>query len=202
LTGRLKREEEKREKIWQLICRSRDGDERAFEELVVLRREPIFWLAYQMLGNEDDAKEIAQLAFIKLWRVLKKFKETKSFDFWLRRLVTNLCLDELRKRKRERALISSAVERTKELSTQQHLINDGLLIEKELHSIFNRISAKLSPRQKTAFVLMDMQGLSTTEVSKIMGCSKSTVRNHLMLARRFMRQQIINHYPEYIKKQK
>jgi RNA polymerase sigma-70 factor (ECF subfamily) len=198
----LKREEKNREKIWELICLSRDGDERAFEELVALRRESIFWLAYQMLGNEDDAKEIVQLSFIRLWRALKKFKEVKSFDYWLRRLVTNLCFDALRKRKRERKIISNEINRSKELSAREHSMNDSRLIRKELQNIFNRISAELTPRQKAVFVLLDMQGLSTAEVSKIMGCSQSTVRNHLMLARRFLRQQIINHYPEYIKGQK
>jgi len=200
MENKLRRREGEREKeLWQLICQSRDGDEEAFEKLIRLRRERIYWLAYQMMEDEEDAREIAQLAFIRLWRSLKKFKELKSFDFWLRRVVINLCLDELRKRKKEREFISVVIDRAKETSLPKHAEDKDILVIKELQNIFNRLSAKLAPKQKAALILVDIEGFSAAEVSRIMGCRPSTVRNHVMLARRFLRQQLKRYYPEYLK---
>lgn len=191
------KDRDSQKEIWHLICQSQRGDEEAFEKLIRLRREPIYWLAFQMLGNSDEAQEITQLAFIKLWKVLRKFKEIESFDFWLRRLVTNLCLDELRKRKKERKAIS--LNMVSEISSLKEPAAEDVLYFKELQRIFNQIANKLAAKQRAAFVLIDINGLSTAEVSRIMGCSSSTVRSHLMLARRFLRQQIESHYPEYVK---
>ncbi|HBQ25671.1 MAG TPA: RNA polymerase subunit sigma-24, partial [Syntrophomonas sp.] len=76
------------------------GDTRAFEELVSHYHNKIYALAYRYMGNEEDAYDMAQEAFLKAFRSLHTFKGNSSFSTWLYRVTTNVCLDELRRRKR------------------------------------------------------------------------------------------------------
>src|SRR5437870_9539907 len=74
------------------------GDEGAFEALIRRKRERVYWTAYRIIGDEDEAREIAQATFIRLWKVLGKYRPDQSFDTWLYRITTNLAIDRYRLR--------------------------------------------------------------------------------------------------------
>src|SRR3954470_10948390 len=79
------------------------GDMQAFEELVGRHRDKIYARAFSMMRNEDDATDLSQEAWVKAWQRLKQFQGESSFLTWMTRIVINLCLDQLRKQKRQRS---------------------------------------------------------------------------------------------------
>src|ERR1041385_6625124 len=86
--------------LWKAAQR---GDMRAFEELVARHRDKVYARALSMIRNEEDAIDLSQEAWVKAWQRLKQFQGDSSFLTWMTRIVINLCLDKLRKQKRERA---------------------------------------------------------------------------------------------------
>src|SRR5208282_943238 len=87
----------------QLVDAARRGDMAAFEELVARHRDKIYARAFSMMRNEDEAVDLSQEAWVKSWQRLKQFQGESSFGTWMTRIVINLCLDQLRRRKRQRA---------------------------------------------------------------------------------------------------
>ena len=86
-----------------LVAAAREGDLGAFEELVARHRDKIYARAYSMMRSEDDAVDLSQEAWVKGWQRLGQFHGESSFATWMTRIVINLCLDHLRKQKRQRA---------------------------------------------------------------------------------------------------
>src|SRR6476661_2194117 len=87
----------------KLVRRSQRGDMVAFEELVARHRDKIYARAFSMMRNEEEAIDLSQEDWIKGWQRLKQFQGESSFVTWMTRIVINLCLDQLRKNKRQRA---------------------------------------------------------------------------------------------------
>src|SRR6187399_392578 len=87
----------------KLVRLAQRGDTRAFEELVARHRDKIYARAFSMMRNEEDAVDLSQEAWVKAWQRLKQFQGESSFVTWMTRIVINLCLDQLRKQKRQRA---------------------------------------------------------------------------------------------------
>src|ERR1041385_4458660 len=85
-----------------LVKAAQKGDMAAFEELVARHRDKIYARAFSMLRNEDDAIDLSQEAWVKGWQRLTQFQGEASFATWMTRIVINLCLDQLRKQKRQR----------------------------------------------------------------------------------------------------
>ena len=85
-----------------LLEKAKAGDVSAFEELIDAYQKKIFNLAYRIIGNYDDAGDMAQEALIRIYRSIANFKEQSSFSTWIYRITTNVCLDEIRKRKNKK----------------------------------------------------------------------------------------------------
>jgi RNA polymerase sigma-70 factor (ECF subfamily) len=178
----------------QLVEQIRQGDDGAFETLVRRKTSKVYGLCYRVIGNGEDAKDISQLVFLKLWENLEKYDPTYAFDTWLYRMVTNVAIDFMRnKQSRDNAvnsnlrLVKTSVDPEQTVSVQR----------KEVESVFNAVSNVLSPKQKTIFVMSEMEDLRSSEIAKILGCRESTVRNHLFNARKLMQQQLKRRFPEY-----
>jgi RNA polymerase sigma-70 factor (ECF subfamily) len=178
----------------QLVKTIREGDSDAFEQLVRRKTSKVYALCYRIIGNAEDAKDISQLVFLKLWENLEKYDPAYAFDTWLYRMVTNVSIDFMRnKQSRENAVNSNLrLVRTSADAEQ------GVVVQrKEIESVFADVSSVLSPKQKTIFVMNQMDDLPSAEIAKILGCRESTVRNHLFNARKLMQQQLQKRYPEY-----
>src|ERR1043166_6785795 len=150
---------------------------------------------------EPDDRELVQtiregdeLVFIKLWENLEKYDPQYAFDTWLYRMVTNVAIDFMRnKQSRENAVNSNL--RLVKTSTDA---DQGTIVQrKEVESVFNTVAQVLSPKQKTIFVMNQMDDLSSSEIAKVLGCRESPVRNHLFNARKLMQQQLRKRFPEY-----
>lgn len=178
----------------QLVQTIREGDTDAFEQLVRRKTSKVYALCYRIIGNAEDAKDISQLVFIKLWENLEKYDPQYAFDTWLYRMVTNVAIDFLRnKQSRENAVNSNL--RLVKTSTEAE---QGVVVQrKEVENVFHEVSSVLSPKQKTIFVMREMDDLPSAEIARILGCRESTVRNHLFNARKIMRQHLQKRFPEY-----
>lgn len=177
-----------------LVETIRGGDAEAFEQLVRRKTPKVYALCYRIIGNAEDAKDIAQLVFIKLWENLGKYDSAYAFDTWLYRMVTNVAIDFIRNRQSRENAVNSTL-RLVRTSTDAE---QGLVVQrKEIETVFNEVSTVLSPKQKTIFVMREMEDLPSAEIAKILGCRESTVRNHLFNARKLMQAQLKQRYPEY-----
>lgn len=178
----------------QLVESVRAGDTSAFEQLVRRKTAKVYSICYRVVGNGEDAKDVAQLVFIKLWENLEKYDPRYAFDTWLYRMVTNVGIDFLRNRQsRENAVNSNLRLVRTEANAEQ-----GVIVQrKEIDSIFQQVSSALSPKQKTIFIMNQMDDLPSAEIARVLGCRESTVRNHLFNARKVMQEELRKRFPEY-----
>ncbi len=178
----------------QLVQTIRAGDTDAFETLVRRKTTKVYALCYRIIGNAEDAKDISQLVFIKLWENLEKYDSRYAFDTWLYRMVTNVAIDFLRNKQSRENAVNSNLRLVKTAADAEQTVT---VQRKEVESVFNAVSSVLSPKQKTIFVMSEMDDLRSSEIAKILGCRESTVRNHLFNARKLMQQQLKQRFPEY-----
>jgi RNA polymerase sigma-70 factor (ECF subfamily) len=178
----------------ELVETIRGGDSDAFEQLVRRKTTKVYALCYRIIGNGEDAKDISQLVFIKLWENLEKYDPQYAFDTWLYRMVTNVAIDFMRNKQSRENAVNSNLRLVKTSSDAEQSV---VVQRKEIETVFEEVSSVLSPKQKTIFVMNQMEDLASSEIAKILGCRESTVRNHLFNARKLMQQQLQKRYPEY-----
>jgi RNA polymerase sigma-70 factor (ECF subfamily) len=160
----------------------------AFEELVARHRDRIFARAYSMMRNEEEAVDLSQEAWVKGWQRLRQFQGDSSFGTWMTRVVINLCLDQLRKQKRQRTESieamdeeSGGVERQMPVVT----VNPTAGLEREeLRQRIDRALGLLSYEHRTVLVLHEFEDMEYKEIARTMGCSIGTVMSRLFYARR------------------
>jgi RNA polymerase sigma-70 factor (ECF subfamily) len=178
----------------QLVETIRGGDADAFELLVRRKTSKVYALCYRIIGNAEDAKDISQLVFLKLWENLEKYDAQFAFDTWLYRMVTNVAIDFMRNRQSRENAVNSNLRLVKTSADPEQ----GVIVQrKEIEAVFQEVSADLSPKQKTIFVMNQMNDMPSAEIAKVLGCRESTVRNHLFNARKTMQLQLEKRYPEY-----
>ena len=185
--------------VRQLIIRSQDGDQEAFRELVEMYRSRVASIAYGLVGNYEDARDISQEVFIKVYRSLGRFDVRKKFFTWLYRLSVNATIDFLRANKKRSYHESLDSEESYAQYPDQREESDlEEFVEKmERREIFQRIVNRLNLRQRMAFILCDLQGLSSTEAAEIIDCPQVTLRWYLHEARKKIRQTVQSDFPEY-----
>src|SRR5262245_28275610 len=186
------------EDLTDLIRAAAGGDRRAFEDLVLAKRERVVRTAFQITGNLEDAKDVAQGVFLRLWRVLQRFDLSKRFDTWLYRITVNAAIDAVRERGPKgilHALPDDAGDRMSDPSRGPAELFDA----RELQAAFLRLAARLAPRQRATFILKEIEGLETAEVARVLGITESTVRNHLLQARRVLRDGMRADYPGLVR---
>ncbi len=179
----------------ELAVAARGGDSAAFETLVTRKLPAVVSVARRVLGDAEDARDVAQMVFVRVWEELHRYDETYSFNTWLYRIATNLAIDFLRSaRSRERAHGATLhlVRMREELSASQTTRGAE---DRELNRVFEEVSSRLSGKQKAAFLLREMEDKDTREIAEILNCGESTVRNHLFNARRILRREIARLYP-------
>ena len=129
-----------------------------------------------------------------MWENLEKYDPSYAFDTWLYRMVTNVAIDFMRNKQSRENAVNSNLRLVKTSSDAEQ----GVIVQrKEIEQIFNTVSHCLSPKQKTIFVMNQMDDLPSAEIAKILGCRESTVRNHLFNARKLMQAQLQKRFPEY-----
>ena len=171
-----------------LIEKCLRGDKTAFSQLVTKYKRPLYALAHRMMRSHEDADDLSQEAFVKAYENLHQFQLGTNFRSWLFRIVTNLCIDQLRRSARfPNAPLENADAR--------YLINHNPQPDKEVETaelrqhIYAAIDA-LPEAQRTVVILREMEGLSHREIAKIMKASEKTVRWRLHQARKKLREML------------
>ena len=172
----------------ELVREAQKGRMGAFEELVVRHRDKIYARAFSMMRNEEEAIDLSPEAWVKAWQRLDQFHGESSFTTWMTRITINLCLDQLRKQKRQRAESieemdeeSGGVERQMPAVT----VNPTERLERgELRARIDQALGQLSHEHRTVLVLHVFEEMEYKEIAKTMGCSIGTVMSRLFYARR------------------
>ena len=173
-----------------LVRSAQKGDMIAFEELVARHRDKLYARAFSMMRNEEEAIDLSQEAWVKGWQRLVQFQGDSSFVTWMTRIVINLCLDQLRKHKRQRTeSIEAMDEESGGVERQMPVVtinpSDGLE-RTELRQRIDKALGQLSHEHRTALILHEFEDLEYKEIAKRMGCSIGTVMSRLFYARRKM----------------
>ena len=180
----------------ELVKKSMEGDTQAFEKLVLQYQNKVYALSFRYMGNEDDAYDMSQEVFLKAFRSLKTFKGNSSFGTWIFRITTNVCLDELRRRKRrivplsldEAAVTSRGSEVEREIVDPSPPV-DRVYEQKELSQYIQGLLDQMKPEHKAVIVLRDSMDLSYGQIAYVLNCSVGTVKSRLSRARSILRKQ-------------
>lgn len=174
----------------ELVIKSMQGDNQAFDELVYLYQNKVYALAFRYMGNEDDAYDMAQDTFVKAYRSLRSFKGESSFSTWIYRITTNVCLDEIRRRKRrvtplslDEPLATLEGEEVEREIADESLSADRVYEQKEFSETLQKLLDEMKPEHKTAIVLRDIMELSYEEIASVLNCSIGTVKSRINRAR-------------------
>jgi RNA polymerase sigma-70 factor (ECF subfamily) len=184
----------------ELIRAAQKGDRSAFDALVRRYDRSVLRLALHMLGNEQDAQDVHQDAFIKAYRHLSNFRFECSFYTWLYRIVTNLCLDQLRRRKSRKEDPSTVMDAAGEemdlmanLQDERATANPARELDrKNMHAAIQSALESLTPRERTVFELKHYQGLKLRTIGEMLSTTEETAKNTLFRATRKLRAKLID----------
>jgi RNA polymerase sigma-70 factor (ECF subfamily) len=140
-------------------------------------------LAWRLLGNQDDARDAAQEAFLRVYKHLKKFDPTQDFSGWLYRIVVNVCRDLARKRHGNVSSFEAEIEAGAIREPASPLDTEAAAMVAQEQAIVLKALATLTEKERAAIVLRDLEGLATDEVAKILGSSPTTVRSQISSGR-------------------
>jgi len=178
-----------------LVREAQGGNRAAFEELVRHYDQAVLRLALHLTGSEQDAQDVYQDAFLKAYKSIANFRFECSFYTWIYRIVTNLCLDQLRKRQVRKEDAPVATDSEGEQYDVLSQVPDGRaganperdLMRRELGSRISRALDKLTPRERMVFELKHYQGLKLRTVGEILNTTEETAKNTLFRATQKLR---------------
>jgi RNA polymerase sigma-70 factor (ECF subfamily) len=186
-----------------LVKKSKEGDYSSFEELVKRYEQKIYNLAYRIMGNRADARDILQETFLQTFRKLSGFKGKSLFSTWIYRIAVNLCLMRKRRDKIMKTVsLDTPVVTRKEDELKREFPEDwskspaATLENKELRETLNRAVNLLPEDYKAVFLLRDMNNLSNEEAAKVLKISVPAVKSRLHRARMFLRDEISKYFHE------
>ena len=180
----------------ELILQAQSGDMAAFEQLVHIHDKRVLAIAARYVTSAEDAKDIYQEVFIRVYRGLKHFKMKSEFPTWLHRITVNVCLTHRARRKNHLHVSihgeidaddaeAHALElRSYDETTDQHSMNS------EIREHVQHALDELSPKQRLVFTLKHYEGYKLREIAEMMKCTEGTVKRYLFLATQRLRQRL------------
>lgn len=176
------------------VAQARDGDARAFRDLMRDFQDVFYGAARRYAGSHEDAADVVQDAFVKIYQGLAGLEQPAAFFSWARRIVINTALDHIRRRRR-----SAAVEvdiagdaREREVEDQGERPDHGIE-RREFFAELESALGELPPRQREVVLLHDVEGFSGEEIAEILGIPRATVRSNLFYAREKLRRSLARH---------
>lgn len=177
-----------REEEYELVLRVRDGDSDSFEALVLDNQTKVYNLALRMVGNEDDAFDMSQEAFLKAYNSLEGFRGDSRFSVWLYRLTTNVCLDFLRSKARRKyeslTLICDEDDGREVEIPDERFSPESQAERKELRQALYRGLKALPPDYRAILLLREIDGLSYEEIGAVLSLEPGTVKSRIFRARK------------------
>lgn len=179
---------------YALIRAAQGGDADAFEQLVRAYDTQVLRMAFNLLHSQEDARDVYQEAFLRVYRNLSKFRFDCSFATWLYRIVSNLCLDQIRKRKVRKEEAPSVTTADGEIDRLQMLPDERAtldpqrsLLSSELSERVREVLETLSPRERIVFELRHFGGMRLRAIGDSLGVTEEAAKNCLFRATQKMR---------------
>lgn len=182
-----------------LLAIRESADEDAFDELMDRKTRPLLGLLYRIVGDREEARDLLQVTFLRVWEHCDRFDERWSPNTWLYRIASNLAIDLLRSRRSKQERTDSVRSHLYRVVEGRRRLDLSSLQSREVTGILRELSTCLTERQRLVFVLRELEELPSKEVGRILGCRESTVRNHLFSARKTLRKELAARYPEYVR---
>ena len=182
-----------------LARRASRGDLDAFQDLVERRTPGVLAFLRRLLGDTEDARDVAQLTFVRVWENLERYDPAYAFSTWLFRIAGNLAIDALRARGTRQRTEAESFRLVKGARSSADSEGPARLAESEVRRVFESCAGVLSAKQRLVFALREFEDKESREIAQILGCRESTVRNHVFQARRLLRDEIRKRFPEYVR---
>lgn len=170
-----------------IILQCQQGDKEAFRWVVKTHQRMIFSLALKMLCDEEEAKDIVQETFIRVWQSIRNYDPQKTFSTWVYTIASRLCIDRFKKSSRMVVLPEDEITLRRfasDTDSQQSLEN------REWVSIVRMIAEGLSDKQRLVFTLCQLEGIPSAEVEQITGLDAKQVKSNLYVARQTIRKRL------------
>jgi len=183
------------DELTALVERARSGSSAAFDELARRVRDRVARWARRIVADRDDAEDIAQLVLVRVHERIDDFEGRSRFGSWLYRITRNVALERRRIDDRRKSLLK------RQRPTAKDTAHPSLDTESESTHLRRLVVAEfaaLSPRQREVFELVDLRGMSTSDVAERLGVEASTVRVLLLRARRTIRARMLEQHPDLL----
>ncbi len=165
-----------------VIRQIQSGDDSAFDELMGRYKRPVVNFIFRMLGNADDADDVAQEVFVRVYRKLDTYRPETKFSTWLFALARNAAIDRLRWRARHP---TEPIDPESPLPAETNTAED--VSAREIGALITAAVSELPEDQRTVLVLAEYQGMSHAEIATVMRCSEKSVESRLYRARQTLR---------------
>lgn len=178
-----------------LMLKVRDGDADAFESLVRKHQSAVIGTVARMLNNTDDAHDIAQQVFIRIWKSAPRYEPTAKFTTWLFTITRNLVFNESRRRYRQSEVSMDRQEEESHIQIEDEAVirPDDAAVQQELEAAVDRAIAALPEKQRLAVVLRRYEDLPYEEIGAILGLTLPAVKSLLFRARTQLKELLARH---------
>jgi RNA polymerase sigma-70 factor (ECF subfamily) len=170
----------------ELIRACLEGSQEAFASLVHRHEQRSYWAAYKILGDAEAARDVAQEAFVRVWRALDRFDLSMAFSTWLYRITVNLAIDHLRRNRRHRGADLDLFRES--VADDSSISPDAPQDSREVAKAVRAVLETLDEKYRTVLILRDLEGLSSKQIADITGIAHATVRWRLHIARKQFRE--------------
>ena len=174
-----------------LVKRCQAGETEAFDELVIRYRTRVFGMICNMVHSEQDAWDLAQDSFVKAWKSIGRFRGQSSFYTWIYRIVMNVTIDWLRKKQVkgggaefDDAIQLTEVDPASQTVPKKEALPHEVMERGEIRGRIEKAIAQLSPEQRAAILMKEIEGMQYHEIAEALGCSIGTVMSRLFYARK------------------
>ncbi|MDA2923832.1 RNA polymerase sigma factor, partial [Acidobacteria bacterium AH-259-L09] len=180
----------------QLVRATLEGDPKAFEEIIERYQRLVFNIVYHYLGYRDEVEDLAQEVFLKVFRSLDTFDTERPLKSWISRITANACLDEIRRVRKRRIRLFSDLGRDEEERMEYFFeqFNQCSTLseeeEQELFELLARSMERLNEKDKLAFVLRELEGLSYPEIARILDTTQLAVRIRVSRSKKKLQQEL------------
>ena len=180
----------------QIIDGVKRGDRTAFNRLLDLTVGAMMMTAVRIVGRQEDAEDIVQDAYLKVWEKRETIKESGLLYGWIRRIVINKCYDYLRRERRSVMYLPGEQEKIL-LDVMSEEQTDIIIEDKEFREVLKAVTSRLSPRQKVVFVLSEIEDMDNSEICSATGLRATVVKSNLYHARQKVHRLLKEIYKDY-----
>ncbi len=176
----------------ETIEKAKEGNQQAFRVLVESYQGFVYSIAFRFTDHEAEAEDLVQECFIRLWKNLNRYNSEHKLKSWLCKIITNLCLDHLKSARRKNE--KNRINMDDRLPATDPIHHETELDASELHTLVLKLAERLTPKQRAAFILRDLEMLDVEEVCEILGISAGNLKSNLYYARLSIKGSVMKYY--------